>query len=161
MALGVIPVLHRSRAGGQCHRHFRFALSFAEERGRVVLGREVPNISAGPDPAVLVDAARPDQRLSHVHVRHRQHPVRGAGYHYRASYFGPLTAAPKQCNPNHPHAVEGVYRNVADANGEPVEFHLEMDNYAAHKHTDFNAWPATVPQFSVHFKPLTPRGNFG
>jgi hypothetical protein len=55
---------------------------------------------------------------------------------------GQVTAALK---PRHRHQeflaflqqIERTYRNVIDAEtGQPVELHLVMDNYAAHKHTN-------------------------
>lgn len=71
---------------------------------------------------------------------------------------GQVTAALK---PRHRHQeflaflkqIERTYRNVVDANGEPVELHLVMDNYAAHKHKNVKAWLAENPRFVVHFTP--------
>ena len=71
---------------------------------------------------------------------------------------GEVTAALK---PRHRHQeflaflkqIERVYRDVLDEDGEPVELHLVMDNYAAHKHTNVKAWLAEHPRFKVHFTP--------
>ena len=72
---------------------------------------------------------------------------------------GQVTAALK---PRHRHQeflaflrqIERAYRHVLDeATGEPVELHLVMDNYAAHKHKNVKAWLAENPRFVVHFTP--------
>jgi transposase len=49
--------------------------------------------------------------------------------------------------------IERTYREVLDEHGEPVELHLVMDNYAAHKHPAVKAWLADNPRFKVHFTP--------
>jgi transposase len=50
--------------------------------------------------------------------------------------------------------IERTYRHVVDqATGEPVELHLVMDNYAAHKHPAVKTWLADHPRFTVHFTP--------
>ena len=49
--------------------------------------------------------------------------------------------------------VERACRHVLDADGQPVELHLVMDNYAAHKHKNIRAWLADNPRFTVHFTP--------
>ena len=49
--------------------------------------------------------------------------------------------------------IERTYRDVLDEHGEPVELHLVMDNYAAHKHPAVKAWLADHPRFKVHFTP--------
>src|SRR5690606_17263232 len=49
--------------------------------------------------------------------------------------------------------IERAYRDVLDTDGQPVELHLVMDNYAAHKHTNVKAWLANNPRFVVHFTP--------
>lgn len=71
---------------------------------------------------------------------------------------GQVTAALK---PRHRHQeflaflkqIERAYRHVLDADGQPVELHLVMDNYAAHKHADVKAWLSENPRFVVHFTP--------
>ncbi len=71
---------------------------------------------------------------------------------------GQVTAALK---PRHRHQeflaflrqIERSYRDVLDEAGEPVELHLVMDNYAAHKHANVRAWLAENPRFVVHFTP--------
>jgi transposase len=71
---------------------------------------------------------------------------------------GQVTAALK---PRHRHQeflaflkqIERAYRDVLDADGVPVQLHLVMDNYAAHKHTNVRAWLAQNPRFVVHFTP--------
>ena len=49
--------------------------------------------------------------------------------------------------------IERTYRGAVDEYGEPVELHLVMDNYAAHKHANVKAWLADHPRFKVHFTP--------
>jgi transposase len=72
---------------------------------------------------------------------------------------GQVTAALK---PKHRHQeflaflrqIERTYRTAVDEKtGEPVELHLVMDNYAAHKHAKVKAWLADHPRFKVHFTP--------
>ncbi len=71
---------------------------------------------------------------------------------------GHVTAALK---PRHRHQeflaflrqIERTYRHVTDADGTPVELHLVMDNYAAHKHKNVKAWLAENPRFVEHFTP--------
>ena len=72
---------------------------------------------------------------------------------------GQVTAALK---PRHRHQeflaflnhVERTYRHVLDhETGEPVELHLVMDNYAAHKHKNVRDWLEANPRFVVHFTP--------
>ena len=71
---------------------------------------------------------------------------------------GQVTAALK---PKHRHQeflaflkqIERTYRHVVDEHGEPVELHLVMDNYAAHKHAKVKEWLTANPRFKVHFTP--------
>ncbi len=49
--------------------------------------------------------------------------------------------------------VERAYRDVVDEEGQPVELHLVMDNYAAHKHANIRSWLAQNPRFVIHFTP--------
>ena len=71
---------------------------------------------------------------------------------------GQVTAALK---PRHRHQeflaflkqIERAYRDVLDEAGQPVELHLVMDNYAAHKHKNVRDWLAQHPRFFVHFTP--------
>ncbi|WP_460793021.1 IS630 family transposase, partial [Nocardioides maradonensis] len=71
---------------------------------------------------------------------------------------GQVTAALK---PKHRHQeflaflkqIERTYRDVVDDDGQPVELHLVMDNYAAHKHANVKAWLSDNPRFKVHFTP--------
>lgn len=72
---------------------------------------------------------------------------------------GHVTAALK---PRHRHSeflaflrqIERAYRDELDpATGEPVELHLVMDNYSAHKHAQVKAWLADHPRFKIHFTP--------
>jgi transposase len=71
---------------------------------------------------------------------------------------GQVTAALK---PRHRHQefltflkqIERTYRHVVDAAGDPVELHLVMDNYAAHKHKNVRTWLEENPRFVVHFTP--------
>ena len=71
---------------------------------------------------------------------------------------GQVTAALK---PRHRHQeflaflkqIERTYRQVVDEDGDPVELHLVMDNYAAHKHKNVRTWLEANPRFKVHFTP--------
>jgi transposase len=72
---------------------------------------------------------------------------------------GQVTAALK---PKHRHQeflaflrqIERTYRDAIDPQTrEPVELHLVMDNYAAHKHKNVRQWLAKNPRFKVHFTP--------
>jgi len=71
---------------------------------------------------------------------------------------GEVTAALK---PRHRHQeflaflkqIERAYRGVVNEAGVPVQLHLVMDNYAAHKHKNVKAWLADHPRFVVHFTP--------
>ena len=72
---------------------------------------------------------------------------------------GKVTAALK---PRHRHQeflaflkqIERTYRDVVDeVTDEPVELHLVMDNYAAHKHKNVREWLAQNPRFVVHLTP--------
>ena len=71
---------------------------------------------------------------------------------------GQVTAALK---PKHRHQeflaflrqIERTYRDAVDEQGEPVELHLVMDNYAAHKHKNVRDWLTEHPRFTVHFTP--------
>ncbi len=46
--------------------------------------------------------------------------------------------------------VERAYRDVLDEAGVPVELHLVMDNYAAHKHKNVREWLAGHPRIVFH-----------
>lgn len=71
---------------------------------------------------------------------------------------GKITAALK---PRHRHQeflaflkqIERTYRHVTDEDGDPVELHLVLDNYATHKHSAVREWLAENPRFVVHFTP--------
>jgi transposase len=71
---------------------------------------------------------------------------------------GKVTAALK---PKHRHQeflaflkqVERAYRDTVDDTGNPVDLHLVMDNYAAHKHANVKKWLAEHPRVIVHFTP--------
>ena len=55
--------------------------------------------------------------------------------------------------------IERTYRNVLDPEtGQPVELHLVMDNYAAHKHTNVRQWREANPQSRSTSPPPTPPG---
>nr|WP_161926446.1 IS630 family transposase [Gordonia crocea] len=71
---------------------------------------------------------------------------------------GKVTAALK---PKHRHQeflaflkqVERAHRGAVDDTGMPVELHLVMDNYSAHKHANVKAWLDKHPRIVVHFTP--------
>ena len=49
--------------------------------------------------------------------------------------------------------LERTYRRRGRRGRPPVQLHLVMDNYAAHKHQNVKAWLAANPRFVVHFTP--------
>ena len=50
--------------------------------------------------------------------------------------------------------IERTYRDADDPDtGEPVELHLVMDNYAAHKHKNVRDRLEANPRFKVRFTP--------
>jgi transposase len=94
------------------------------------------------------------ERRSHDYLRHGTTTLFAA----LDIATGQVTAALK---PRHRHQeflaflkqLERTYRHVVDGDGVPVELHLVMDNYAAHKHKNVKAWLAENPRFVVHFTP--------
>ncbi len=77
---------------------------------------------------------------------------------------GEVTAA---LRPKHRHQeflaflkqIERTYREVLDADGRPVELHLVMGNYAAHKHKNLRAWLAKHPRSTCTSPRPTPPGE--
>jgi len=71
---------------------------------------------------------------------------------------GQVTAALK---PRHRHQeflaflrqIDRAYADALDEHGAPLELHLVMDNYAAHKHAKVKEWLVDHPRFKVHFTP--------
>ncbi len=95
------------------------------------------------------------ERRSHDYYRHGTSTLFAA----LDSATGQVTAALK---PRHRHQeflaflqqIERTYRNVLDPEtGQPVELHLVMENYAAHKHTNVRQWREANPRFKIHFTP--------
>lgn len=94
------------------------------------------------------------ERRSHDNVRH------GTSTLFAALDIatGQVTAALKPRHRNQEFLaflkqIERAYRHEVDADGNPVELHLVMDNYAAHKHANIKKWLADNPRFTVHFTP--------
>lgn len=94
------------------------------------------------------------ERRSHDYVRH------GTTTLFAALEIGTgrVTAAVKPRHRNTEFVaflkqVERAYRHVVDEHGVPVELHLVMDNYAAHKHANVKDWLAENPRFKIHFTP--------
>jgi hypothetical protein len=120
-------------------------LSIDEKSQIQALDRTVPILPMQPGKV---------ERRSHDHYRH------GTTTLFALEIAtGQVTAALK---PKHRHQeffaflrqIERVYRNAVDPQtGEPVELHLVMDNYAAHKHKNVRDWLETNPRFKVHFTP--------
>jgi hypothetical protein len=54
--------------------------------------------------------------------------------------------------------VERAYRHVVDDQGQPVDLHLVMDNYSAHKHANVRHWLAANPRFVITSPRPTPPG---
>jgi transposase/transposase-like protein len=94
------------------------------------------------------------ERRTHDYVRHGT----TTGFAALEIATGKVTAAVK---PRHRHQeflaflkqVERNYRDVLDEQKHPVELHLVMDNYAAHKHPAVKAWLSQHPRVVCHFTP--------
>jgi transposase/DNA-binding CsgD family transcriptional regulator len=94
------------------------------------------------------------ERRSHDYVRHGTTTLFAA----LEVATGKVTAAVK---PRHRHQeflaflkqVERGYRGVNDDQRLPIELHLVMDNYAAHKHPAVKAWLSANPRVVCHFTP--------
>ena len=123
-------------------------------------GREVPDPGTGPDGADPADAEGRIERRSHDYYRHGTTTLFAA----LDIATGQVTAALK---PRHRHQeflaflkqIERTYRDVLDDDGEPVELHLVMDNYAAHKHTNVQRVARRRTRGSSSTSPRpTPRG---
>jgi hypothetical protein len=94
------------------------------------------------------------ERRSHDYLRH------GTSTLFAALEIatGTVTGAVK---PRHRHQeflaflkqVTRAYSDHVDEHGRPIELHLVMDNYAAHKHPKVKAWLAANPHIVCHFTP--------
>ena len=108
----------------------------------------------GPNPADSAQAGGRIERRSHDCYRHGTTTLFAA----LDIATGQVTAALK---PKHRHQeflaflkqIERTYRDVRGSDGEPVDLHLVMDNYAAHKHTNFRDWLDQNPRFKIHLIP--------
>ena len=94
------------------------------------------------------------ERRSHDYVRHGTTTLFAA----LEIATGKVTAALKPRHRNQEFLaflkqIERAYRGEVDEDGQPVELHLVMDNYAAHKHANVRDWLAKNPRFVVHFTP--------
>jgi transposase len=95
-------------------------------------------------------------RRTHDYVRH------GTSTLFAALEIatGRVTAA---CKPRHRHQeflaflkqVARAYPDDVDEDGQPIELHLVMDNYAAHKKAEVRDWLAANPRIHVHFTPTS------
>src|SRR3954468_16442803 len=73
---------------------------------------------------------------------------------------GKVTGA---CKPRHRHQeflaflkqVARAYPDDLDLHGRPVQLHLVMDNYAAHKRVEVRDWLSANPRIQVHFTPTS------
>jgi transposase len=94
------------------------------------------------------------ERRSHDYVRHGTSTLFAA----LEVATGKVTAA---CKPRHRHQeflaflkqVARVY--PADEHGRPIELHLIMDNYAAHKRVEVRDWLTANPRIKVHYTPTS------
>jgi transposase len=67
------------------------------------------------------------------------------------------------CKPRHRHQeflaflkqVAGAHPEDLNEHGRPVQLHLVMDNYAAHKRVKVRDWLAANPRIQVHFTPTS------
>jgi transposase len=94
------------------------------------------------------------ERRSHDYVRHGTTTLFAA----LEIATGRVTASVKPRHRNQEflaflEQIERAYRHVLDEDGKPVELHLVMDNYAAHKHPNVKTWLAANPRFVIHFTP--------
>jgi transposase len=121
-------------------------LSIDEKSQIQALDRTVPILPMQPGKV---------ERRSHDYYRHGTTTLFAA----LEIATGQVTAALK---PKHRHQeflaflrqIERTYRDAVDPEtGEPVELHLVMDNYAAHKHKNVRNWLEANPRFKVHFTP--------
>jgi hypothetical protein len=90
---------------------------------------------------------------SHDCARQGTTTLRGTGHRHRAGDRGAEAAAPDQEFLAFLKQIERTYRHVLDPDGQPVELHLVMDNYAAHKRKNVHEWLQANPRFEVHFTP--------
>src|SRR5215213_8764515 len=96
------------------------------------------------------------ERRSHDYVRHGTSTLFAA----LEVATGKVTAA---CKPRHRHQeflaflkqVARAYPENLDEHGRPIELHLIMDNYAAHKRVEVRNWLAANPRIKVHFTPTS------
>jgi transposase len=121
-------------------------LSIDEKSQIQALDRTVPILPMQPGKV---------ERRSHDYYRHGTTTLFAA----LEIATGQVTAALK---PKHRHQeflaflrqIERTYRDAVDPEtGKPVELHLVMDNYAAHKHKNVRDWLEANPRFKVHFTP--------
>jgi transposase len=96
------------------------------------------------------------ERRTHDYVRHGTSTLFAA----LEVATGRVTAAVR---PRHRHQeflaflkqVAKAYPEDVDEQGRPVELHLIMDNYAAHKRVEVRDWLAANPRIKVHFTPTS------
>ena len=96
------------------------------------------------------------ERRTHDYVRHGTSTLFAA----LEVATGRVTAA---CKPRHRHQeflaflkqVARVYPADVDKQGRPIELHLVMDNYAAHKRVEVRNWLAANPRIKMHFTPTS------
>jgi transposase/transposase-like protein len=96
------------------------------------------------------------ERRTHDYVRHGTSTLFAA----LEVATGKVTAA---CKPRHRHQeflaflkqVARAYPADVDEHGRPIELHLIMDNYAAHKRVEVRDWLAANPRIKVHFTPTS------
>ncbi|MGH3857987.1 MAG: IS630 family transposase, partial [Pseudonocardiaceae bacterium] len=96
------------------------------------------------------------ERRTHDYVRHGTSTLFAA----LEVATGKVTAA---CKPRHRHQeflaflkqVAHAYPADLDENGQPIELHLIMDNYATHQRIEVRDWLAKNPRIHVHFTPTS------
>ena len=119
-------------------------LSLDEKSQIQALDRTVPILPMQPG-----KVERPLPRLPPRH----HHPVRRPGDRHRQSHCGAQAQAPPPGVPGLLKHIERTYRDAVDEHGQPLELHLVMDNYAAHKHKNVRDWLEVNPRFKVHLTP--------
>jgi transposase len=96
------------------------------------------------------------ERRTHDYVRHGTSTLFAA----LEVATGRVTGA---CKPRHRHQeflaflkqVARAYPEDVDEHGTPIELHLVMDNYAAHKKAEVRQWLEKNPRIHVHYTPTS------
>ena len=145
-----IRALARPTAGGEGPRHRGAVHGPAEQRSRVVRGREVPDPSLGPNPTDVADEPTGQlQRGTHDYRRNGT-----------TSLFAALDVATGQvigeCHRRHRSQEFLQFLETIDARvPADLDVHLILDNYGTHKTPRVRRWFVRHPRFHLHFTPTS------